>query len=142
MTIVFRTSTFFLVVVISLKTFSVMGSNLADTRTSGFEHRVEQLLNESLRHRKELDDVAEEGSNMAQALYSIANRSIRRGSQVVIRALGHVVRPAKIVSSVLTSMANRMDSAYSAKGTHYGLPFDGKQGNSLWPNWLGKEVAC
>lgn len=84
MTIVFRTSTFFLVVVISVKTLSVMGSSLTEIHSSRFEHRVEQLLDESLRHRKEVDEIVEDGSNYVQALYSIANRSIIRGFEGLI----------------------------------------------------------
>lgn len=77
MTIVFRSSTFFIVVVISLKmtTFITWDMRLADG--GRLTASIDRLIDEGVRYRKEAEDSAEESNGLAVAVRYASNRVIR-----------------------------------------------------------------
>lgn len=107
MTIIFRTSTFFLVIVITVKTFSVLDAGRTVDSSSRFEQRIEQLLDESLRRREEVEERAEKGLDLVLALYSTMNRSInwiREQAETAVQKVPVFQRTRRTVQSALVSL--------------------------------------
>lgn len=107
MTIIFRTSTFFLVIVITVKTFSVFEAGRTVDSGSRFEQRIEQLLDESLRRREEVEERAEKGLDLVLALYSTMNRSInwvREQAGNAVRKVPTLREARRTVRSALVSL--------------------------------------
>lgn len=78
MTIVFRGSTFFIVVVISLKMTVLMTNELHIPGENRLVTSVDRLIDESLRHRKEASESVDEACDLVCSIRAMAYRAICR----------------------------------------------------------------
>lgn len=78
MTFVFRTSSFFVVFVITLKaaTFVVGNAETSNNAADRLNDQVERLIDESVRFRGDAREAADRVVDMAAALYVLGNRAI------------------------------------------------------------------
>ena len=96
MTFVFRTSSFFVVVVITIKATTFVLGNTSGGHTGGNGNRaadrlnghVERLIDEAVRFRADAREAADRVSDMAVALRVLGNRIIERTRAAVRAAIG------------------------------------------------------
>lgn len=95
MTIIFRTSSFFVIFVITLKatTFIVGNTSGGDRVADRLNNHVERLVNEAVRFRKETREAADRIADMAVALHVLGDRVIEC-STAVARSLAGSARSA------------------------------------------------
>lgn len=108
MTIVFRSSTFFIVFVISFKmTTFVMHDVSMSGENDKMSSSIEQLINESFRKKQEIDDAADGMQTMSDAIDGVENRAVRWLWSAVdsvkrraLRVLRHSVATLNVVTHV------------------------------------------
>ena len=96
MTFVFRTSSFFVVVVITIKATTFVMGNTSGGHTGGNGNRttdrlndhVERLIDEAVRFRADAREAADRVSDMAVALRVLGDRMIERGWKTARAAVG------------------------------------------------------
>ena len=122
MTFVFRTSSFFVVFVITLKATTFVVGNTADGNSAAdrFNYQVERLVDEAVRFRGEAREASDHVVDMAVALHVLGDRMIER-TLVSVRAvagrtrsvLRQVARFARANTGTATSVLHNF-----RRGTH------------------------
>lgn len=120
MTIIFRTSTFFIIGVITLKaTTFVVGALSENTLADQFSAQIEQLVDEAVRFRNEVNEASDRVADMASALQLLGNRAINR-AQTAMRGMAQVLR--RVASQfTLFSQADALSSQNTATQFLYWL---------------------
>lgn len=89
MTFVFRTSSFFVIFVITLKaTTVVVGNTPGGNAADRFNSRVEHLIDEAVRFRADAREASDRVADMAVALRVLGDRVIERTRAAVRAAIG------------------------------------------------------
>ncbi|MHB8252047.1 hypothetical protein [Acidithiobacillus sp.] len=128
MTFVFRTSSFFVVFVITVKaaTFVVGNTTNSDNAADRLNDHVERLVDEAVRFRGEAREVAEKSADMAFALHTLGDRVIECAGAVfaVIErahaALRCIARSTRANVSTATSVLHNLRSAMPKKEVKHG----------------------
>lgn len=128
MTFVFRTSSFFVVFVITVKatTFVVGNTTNSNSAADRLNDHVERLVDEAVRFRGEAREAAEKSADMAFALHALGDRVIECAGAVfaVIErahaALRCIARSACVNISNATCTLHNLRSAMPKKEVKHG----------------------
>ncbi|MHB1666025.1 hypothetical protein [Thiomonas sp.] len=129
MTIVFRTSSFFLVIVLTTKMVAVFSEAITvpdDSATHAFVERVEKLVDEAVKTHGEAREAAEQIETMSFALRLFGDRSIE-----CLRAMaGSLTRRLRPVSRWLSDNFSSLErlAENATIGPMFGKPADNQSG--------------